>query len=98
MLLCGTLLSSPLVNLGVENKNGEVVTTAAIYEQATRLWRQIECVTLPTSMAYTTAALAGRNSINVIRVCTDTKITNGASSTSLTKVTKVEFEAIKPNT
>ena len=90
--------SSPPVILGGENKNGEVVATAAIYEQATRLWRQIESVTLPTSVAYTTAALAGRNSIIVIGGCTETKTANAASSTSLTKVTKVEFEAVKPNT
>ena len=90
--------STPPVILGGENKNGEVVATAAIYDQATQLWRQIDSVTLPTNVAYTTAALAGKNAIIVIGGCTDTKTTNAASSTSLTKVTKVEFEAVKPNT
>ena len=90
--------STPPVILGGENKNGEVVATAAIYDQATQLWRQIDSVKLLTNVAYTTAALAGKNAIIVIGGCTDTKTTNAASSTSLTKVTKVEFEAVKSNT
>jgi len=90
--------STPPVILGGENKNGEVVATAAMYDQANQLWRQIDSVILPTNMAYTTVALAGKNSIIVIGGCTDTKTTNAASSTSLTKVTKVEFETIKSKT
>ena len=90
--------SSPPVILGGENENGGVVATAAIYDQATRLWKQIDSVTLPTNVAYTAAALAGKNAIIVIGGCTDRKTTNVASSTSLTKDTKVEFETLKSNT
>ena len=92
--------STPPVILGGENENGEVVATAVIYDQATQLWRQIDSVTLqlPTNVAYATAALAGKNTIIVIGGCTDTKTTNAASSTSLTKVTKIESEAVKSNT
>ena len=40
--------STPSVILGGENKNGKEISTAAIYDQATQLWRQIDSVTLPT--------------------------------------------------
>ena len=90
--------STPPVILGGENENGEVVATAAIYDQATQLWRKIDSVKLPTNVAYATAALAGKNAIIVIGGCTDTKTTNAASFTSLTKVTRIEFEAVKFNT
>lgn len=84
--------SSPPVILGGEDKNGEVVATATIYEQANQLWRQVDPVRLPTALAYTTAAQAGKNAVIIIGGCTNTKTTNDASSTSLATVTKIEFK------
>lgn len=85
--------SSPPVILGGEDKNGEVVATATIYEQASQLWRQVDSVKLSTGagLAYTTVARAGKDAIFVIGGCTNTKTTNEASSTSLATVFKIEF-------
>lgn len=86
--------SSPPVILGGENKNGEVVATATIYEQATQLWQQVDPVKLPTGLAYATVAQAGRDAIIVVGGCTNTKTTNDASSTSLANVIKIEFKPV----
>lgn len=86
--------SSPPVILGGEDKNGEVVATATIYEQASQLWRQVDPVRLPAGLAYTTVAQAGKNAIMIIGGCTNTKTTNDASSTSLATVMKVTFKPV----
>ena len=86
--------SSPPVIFGGEDKNGEVVATATIYEQATQLWQQVDPVKLPMGLAYTTVARAGRDAIIVVGGCTNTKTTNNASSTSLAKVIKIEFKPV----
>lgn len=86
--------SSPPVILGGEDKNGEMVAVATIYEQANQLWRQIESVKLPWALGYATVAQAGNNSIMVIGGCTNTKTTNDASTTSLAAVTKMEFKPV----
>lgn len=87
--------SSPPVILGGEDKNGEVVATATIYEQANQLWRQVDPVKLPTALAYTTVAQAGKNAIIVVGGCTNTKTTSDASSTSLATVIKMEFKPVE---
>lgn len=86
--------SSPPVLLGGEDKNGELVATATIYEQATQLWRQVDPIKLPTGLAYTTVAQAGKHVIIVIGGCTNTNTTQDASSTSLDTVTKIEFKPV----
>ena len=51
--------SSPPVIFGGEDKNGEVVATATIYDQGNQLWRQVDSVQLPIGLAYTTVVQAG---------------------------------------
>ena len=85
--------SLPPVILGGEDKNGDVVATAIIYEQTTQLWQQVDSVKLPMGLAYTTVARASKDAIIVVGGCTNTKTTNDASTTSLADVIKIQFKS-----
>jgi len=52
--------SSPPIIIRGEDKNGELVATATIYEQTNQLWQQVDPVRLPTGLAYATVAQAGK--------------------------------------